>query len=114
MWGEHMSQCVPWLLLSLGIAISHSEEGLAAHLQEETALLKAETLPEELVQGVLVKVENDYLFIEGQTGEQFMVHVDESTAWGPVRTGDRVKAYVTDAGHVTILERQDQPPHLHQ
>ena len=87
-----MSKSVAWILLSLATPIFHSEEGLAAHLQKETALLEAEPLPDELVQGVLAKVEHNYLFIETQTGEQFKVHVDESTRWEPVRPGDKVES----------------------
>jgi hypothetical protein len=36
-----------------------------------------------------------------------MIHVDKSTKLDPVKPGDMVKAYVTDQGHTTTLQRDN-------
>lgn len=40
------------------------------------------------------------------TGEH-IIHVDKSTKSDSVRPGDLVKAYVTDQGHTTTLQRDN-------
>lgn len=43
--------------------------------------------------------------IRNTDGELVRVHVDKSTKLDKVVEGDMVKAYVTDKGHVTTLQR---------
>jgi hypothetical protein len=46
--------------------------------------------------------------IKDDDGKQHRVHVDKSTKLDKVVTGDLVKAYVTDQGHVTTLQRKER------
>ncbi|MCC2643287.1 MAG: exported protein of unknown function [Nitrospira sp.] len=57
------------------------------------------------VKGTLLKIEGDYFVIEGHDGEQVRVHVDESTQLERVVLGELVRAYITEKGHVTRLQR---------
>jgi hypothetical protein len=53
-------------------------------------------------------MDGEYYVIKNDDGEQVRVHVDKSTMLDKVVVGDKVKAYVTDKGHVTTLQRQDK------
>ena len=77
----------------------------AADLQQETALLEADTLTSDSVIGILLKIDGEYFIIEGHDGEQLRVHVDETTDWEQVDVGDSVRAFLTRNGHVTTLQR---------
>ena len=77
----------------------------AADLQQETALLEADTLTSDSVIGILLKIDGEYFIIEGHDGEQLRVHVDETTDWEQVDVGDSVRAFLTRNGHVTTVQR---------
>ncbi len=53
-------------------------------------------------------MDGEYYVIENTDGEKVRVHVDKSTKLDKVVVGDKVKAYVTDQGHVTTLQRQEK------
>jgi hypothetical protein len=97
-------QVIGWGLLGVAMVVP-CEAPLAADLQVETALLKAETLTGEWVTGLLLRIEKDYCVIERQDGDQFIMHIDQGTRLEPVTTGDTVKAYITGTAHATALER---------
>ena len=40
-------------------------------------------------------------------GKEVKIHVDKSTKMDKVVVGDMVKAYITDKGHTTTLQRAD-------
>jgi hypothetical protein len=67
-----------------------------------------ERLTKDAVKGTLMKMDGEYYVIKNDDGEQVRVHVDKSTKLDKVVVGDKVKAYVTDKGHVTTLQRQDK------
>jgi hypothetical protein len=67
-----------------------------------------ERLTKDAVKGTLMKMDGEYYVIKNDDGEQVRVHVDKSTKLDKVVIGDKVKAYVTDQGHVTTLQRQDK------
>ena len=52
-----------------------------------------------------VKMDGEFYQIRNTDGELVKVHVDKSTKLDKVVEGDMVKAYVTDKGHVTTLQR---------
>lgn len=67
-----------------------------------------ERLTKDAVKGTLMKMDGEYYVIKNDDGEQVRVHVDKSTKLDKVVVGDKVKAYVTDQGHVTTLQRQEK------
>jgi hypothetical protein len=67
-----------------------------------------ERLTKDAVKGTLMKMDGEYYVIKNDDGEQVRVHVDKSTKLDKAMVGDKVKAYVTDQGHVTTLQRQEK------
>ena len=59
----------------------------------------------DAVKGTLMKMDGEFYQIRNTDGELVKVHVDKSTKLDKVVEGDMVKAYVTDKGHVTTLQR---------
>lgn len=64
-----------------------------------------ERITKDTVKGTLMKMEGEFYQIRNTDGELVRVHVDKSTKLDKVVEGDMVKAYVTDKGHVTTLQR---------
>jgi hypothetical protein len=75
--------------------------------KEATPDLK-ERLTKDTVKGTLTKTEGAYYWIKDEDGKEIRVHVDMSTKMDKVMPGDRVKAYITDKGHVTTLQRLEK------
>jgi len=75
--------------------------------KEATPDLK-ERLTKDTVKGTLMKTEGEYYWIKDDDGKEVRVHVDTSTKMDKVVKGDRVKAYITDKGHVTTMQRQEK------
>jgi hypothetical protein len=67
-----------------------------------------ERLTKDAVTGTLLSQDGEYYVIKDDDGKQHRVHVDKSTKLDKVVTGDLVKAYVTDQGHVTTLQRKER------
>ncbi len=66
-----------------------------------------ERITKDAVKGTLMKMEGEYYWIKDSDGKERKVHVDKSTKMDKVVVGDMVKAYVTDDGHTTTLQRAD-------
>lgn len=64
-----------------------------------------ERLTKDTVKGTLMRTEGEYYYIKDDDGKEQKIHVDKSTKLDKVLPGDMVKAYVTDQGHTTTLER---------
>ena len=75
--------------------------------KEATPSLK-ERVTKDAVKGTLMRTEGDYYWIKDDDGKEVRVHVDTSTKMDKVVRGDRVKAYITDKGHVTTLQRVEK------
>jgi hypothetical protein len=75
--------------------------------KEATPDLK-ERLTKDSVKGTLMKMDGEYYWIKDEDGKEVRVHVDTSTKMDKVVKGDRVKAYITDKGHVTTLQRLEK------
>ncbi|MBK9307906.1 MAG: hypothetical protein IPM58_12680 [Nitrospira sp.] len=74
--------------------------------QEATPTIE-ERLTETTVKGTLMSIKGSYYSIKDNDGKEHFLHVDLSTKLDVVRPGDKVKAYVTDQGHTTTLQRAD-------
>ena len=75
--------------------------------KEATPDLK-ERLTKDTVKGTLMKTDGEYYWIKDDDGKEVRVHVDTSSKMDKVVKGDRVKAYITDKGHVTTLQRLEK------
>lgn len=76
--------------------------------EKEATPSMSERLMKDAIKGTLMKTEGEYYQIRNTDGELVRVHVDKSTKLDKVMEGDMVKAYVTDQGHVTTLQRVEK------
>ena len=59
------------------------------------------------VKGTLMRVDGEYYWVKDMDGKETRLHVDASTKLDKVMKGDKVKAYITDKGHATTLQRDE-------
>lgn len=64
-----------------------------------------ERLTKDTVKGTLMRMDGEYFFVKDNDGKEIKLHVDNSTKLDKVVVGDKVKAYMTDQGHATTLQR---------
>jgi translation initiation factor IF-1 len=64
-----------------------------------------ERIMEDAVKGTVLRLDGNTLAIRDEDGKEVKLHIDSSTKMDKVIAGDRVKAYHTDNGHVTTLQR---------
>ena len=76
--------------------------------EKEASPSMGERLTKDAIKGTLVKKSGEYYTIKDNDAVEHKVHVDKSTKMDTVKEGDMVKAYVTDKGHVTTLQRQEK------
>jgi hypothetical protein len=65
----------------------------------------SERMSNEAVKGQLIRMDGDYLWIREDGGKEVRVHVDDRTKMDKVVPGDKVKAYITESGHATTVQR---------
>ena len=75
--------------------------------EKEASPTIKERITKDTIKGTLMKTEGEYYWIKDDDGKQQRIHVDKSTKLDKVVVGDMVKAYVTDQGHTTTLQRAD-------
>jgi len=73
--------------------------------QKDVSPTLKERLTKDTIKGTLMRTEGEYYYIKDDDGKEQKIHVDKSTKMEKVMPGDMVKAYVTDQGHTTTLER---------
>ena len=66
-----------------------------------------ERFTKDTIKGILMKMEGEYYSIKDTDGKERKIHVDKSTKLDKVVVGDKVKAYITDQGHTTTLQRDE-------
>ena len=98
------------ILLSTVLAVGILGAGITAQAanpmnEKEASPTLKERLTKDTIKGTLMKTEGEYYYIKDDDGKEQKVHVDKSTKLEKVLPGDMVKAYVTDQGHTTTLER---------
>ena len=91
-------------LVGSGLGMTYAADPMA---EKEASPTIKERLTKDTIKGTLTKKEGEYYFIRDSDGELHKIHVDKSTKLDTVRAGDSVKAYVTDQGHTTTLQRAD-------
>ena len=72
---------------------------------KEASPTLGERITKDAIKGTLMKKSGEYYTIKDNDGMEHKVHVDKSTKLDTVVEGDKVKAYVTEKGHVTTLQR---------
>ena len=75
--------------------------------EKEASPTIKERITKDTVKGTLMKTEGEYYWIKDDDGKEVKIHVDKSTKMDKVVPGDMVKAYITDKGHTTTLQRAD-------
>lgn len=96
-----------WLVLvvlTCGAGGTYAADSTAQ--KDATPTLK-ERITKDTVKGVLLKMDGESCSIHEEDGTVTKIHVDRSTKMDKVVVGDKVKAYVTDQGHATTLQRND-------
>jgi hypothetical protein len=92
------------VVLGFGAGIAGATDPMS---EKEAKPTLGERLTKDAVKGTLMKMEGEYYWIKDTDGKETKVHVDTSTKLDKVVTGDKVKAYITDKGHVTTLQRSE-------
>jgi hypothetical protein len=104
-----MKRCIEIFTMIVVLSFSAGTVLAADPMKEKEAKPSmGERLTKDAVKGTLMKIDGEYYVIQNTDGEQVRVHVDKSTKLDKVVEGDKVKAYVTDKGHVTTLQRQEK------
>ena len=91
-------------LMGTGIGMASAADPMAE--KEATPTIK-ERLTKDTIKGTLMSIQGEYYVIRDTDGVQHKIHVDKSTKLDKVVAGDKVKAYVTDQGHTTTLQRDN-------
>lgn len=89
-------------LLLTGVGAVYSANPMS---EKEASPTLKERLTKDTIKGTLMRTEGEYYYIKDNDGKEHKIHVDKSTKLDKVLAGDMVKAYVTDRGHTTTLER---------
>src|SRR5512138_3708222 len=75
-------------------------------LDNEAKPTIGERLSKDTVKGTLMKIDGESYWVKDTNGKEIKLHVDLSTKRDKVMVGDKVKAYITDNGHTTTLQRE--------
>ena len=92
------------VVFGFGAGIAEAADPMS---EKEAKPTLGERLTKDAVKGTLMKMEGEYYWIKDTDGKETRVHVDTSTKLDKLVTGDKVKAYITDKGHVTTLQRSE-------
>src|SRR5262245_15262378 len=95
------------MALMMALGFGSGIAGATYPIAYEATPTLPERLTKDLVKGRLMRIEGEYVVIKVTADKEIKLHVDMNTKMGEVRTGDNVKAYVDDSGHVTTLQRDE-------
>jgi hypothetical protein len=91
-------------LLYFGIGVAQADNPMS---DKEASPTIKERITKDTVKGTLMKTEGEYYWIKDSDGKEVKIHVDKSTKMDKVVPGDMVKAYITEKGHTTTLQRAE-------
>jgi len=91
-------------LLSVGIGSAQAANPMS---EKEASPTIKERITKDTVKGTLMRTDGEYYWIKDSDGKETKIHVDKSTKMDKVVVGDMVKAYITDQGHTTTLQRDN-------
>ena len=66
-----------------------------------------ERFTKDTIKGTLMRMDGEYYSIKDTDGKESKIHIDKSTKLDKALVGDKVKAYITDRGHATTLQRDE-------
>ncbi|UVT17415.1 MAG: hypothetical protein H8K04_07720 [Nitrospira sp.] len=89
-------------LLGFGIGGTYAADPMA---EKEASPTIKERLTKDSITGVLMSIVGENYYIRDENGIDRKIHVDKSTKLDKVLPGDQIKAYVTEQGHTTTLQR---------
>jgi hypothetical protein len=88
----------------VGVGVAQAANPMS---EKEASPTIGERITKDAVKGTLMKVDGEYYWIKDNDGKETKIHVDKSTKMDKVVVGDQVKAYITDKGHTTTLQRAE-------
>jgi hypothetical protein len=89
-------------ILGAGVGIVGATDPMS---EKEAKPTMGERFTNDTVKGTLMKMDGEYYWVKDTDGKEVKLHVDKSTKLDKVQVGDTVKAYITDSGHTTTLQR---------
>ena len=92
------------VMLGFGAGIAGAADPMS---DKEATPTLGERITKDTVKGTLMRVDGEYYWVKDTDGKEVKLHVDASTKLDKVVKGDRVKAYITDQGHTTTLQRDE-------
>ena len=92
------------MILGFGGGIAGAADPMS---DKEAKPTLGERVTKDTVKGTLMRVDGEYYWVKDTDGKEIRLHVDASTKLDKVVKGDRVKAYITDNGHTTTLQRDE-------
>ena len=92
------------VMLGVGAGIASAADPMAGKEAKPTL---GERITKDSVKGTLMRVDGENYWVKDTDGKEIRLHVDASTKLDKVVKGDRVKAYITDTGHTTTLQRDE-------
>ena len=92
------------VMLGVGAGIASAADPMAGKEAKPTL---GERITKDTVKGTLMRVDGEHYWVKDTDGKEIRLHVDASTKLDKVVKGDRVKAYITDTGHTTTLQRDE-------
>jgi hypothetical protein len=92
------------VVLGFGVGIVGAADPMS---DKEAKPTLGERFTKDTIKGTLMKMDGEYYSIKDTDGKESKIHVDKSTKLDKVVVGDKVKAYITDRGHATTLQRDE-------
>ncbi|HKT35425.1 MAG TPA: hypothetical protein VJR03_11385 [Nitrospira sp.] len=95
------------LLLALVMAVQMTASACAKNASERRAAspTMSERISKESVKGRVNDIGQKYVSIRSSDGESRRVRVDDHTKMDQVAVGDQVKAYVSEDGYASTIQR---------
>ena len=97
----------PVVLLATVMALQLTAAACAKNASERRAAspTMSERITKESVKGRVNDIGNKYVSIRSEDGESRRVRVDDHTKMDQVAVGDQVKAYVSEDGYASTIQR---------
>ena len=95
------------MMLAILMTFQMTAAGCAKNASERraTSPTMSERISKESVKGRVNELGKNYVSIRNDDGESRRVRVDDHTKMDQVAVGDQVKAYVSDDGYASTIQR---------
>ncbi len=95
------------VMLATVVALQATAAGCSKNASERRAAspTMSERISKESVKGRVNELGKNYVSIRNDNGESRRVRVDDHTKMDQVALGDQVKAYVSDDGYASTIQR---------